>query len=193
MGTGLDVDALGEPTSGNFRVKMGVAPNWMQKVLLGLEDAYGVLDMPLEEVQEQSQALLQEMGISAASPESMPNRAIFCNRALNLRSIKAIGYGADPLPPFPPPPLTPSSPLCPPTRQHLRAVPPPADMDYTLIHYNVNEWEGLSFEYGLDYLRSIGCPVEGLKFKPGATSLPPPNASTISRLAQNSTHNSACG
>eukprot|EP00873_Tetraselmis_striata_P025773 jgi/Tetstr1/446037/TSEL_033639.t1 len=132
VGTGLDVDALGEPTSGNFRVKMGVAPNWMQKVLLGLEDAYGVLDMPLEEVQEQSQALLQEMGISAASPESMPNRAIFCNRALNLRSIKAIGY----------------------------------DMDYTLIHYNVNEWEGLSFEYGLDYLRSIGCPVEGLKFKP---------------------------
>ena len=35
------------------------------------------------------------------------DRQIYCNRTLNLRSIRAIGY----------------------------------DMDYTLIHYRVDEWE----------------------------------------------------
>lgn len=49
-------------------------------------------------------------------------------------------------------------------------------MDYTLIHYNVNEWEGLSYEYGLDYLRNMGCPVEGMKFNPGE---PQPPASQV--------------
>ena len=44
---------------------------------------------------------------------------------------------------------------------------PVTDMDYTLIHYNVKAWEGLSYRYGLEYLQTIGCPVEGLKFQPG--------------------------
>ncbi|KAK9819835.1 hypothetical protein WJX72_002959 [[Myrmecia] bisecta] len=40
------------------------------------------------------------------------------------------------------------------------------DMDYTLIHYDVNAWEGKAYEYGLQYLREVGCPVEGLRFDP---------------------------
>ena len=42
-----------------------------------------------------------------------PERGIFCNRTLNLRSIKAIGY----------------------------------DMDYTLVHYHVDEWERRAYEH----------------------------------------------
>lgn len=41
------------------------------------------------------------------------------------------------------------------------------DMDYTLIHYDVNAWEGRAYEYGLETLRGQGVPVEGLRFDPG--------------------------
>ncbi|XP_024371454.1 uncharacterized protein [Physcomitrium patens] len=40
------------------------------------------------------------------------------------------------------------------------------DMDYTLIHYNVNAWEGRAYEYGMSNLRSMDYPVDGLKFDP---------------------------
>eukprot|EP00798_Chlamydomonas_sp_ICE-L_P019955 gene19955-26663_t len=60
-------------------------------------------------------------------PEGNPQRAIFCSRTMNMRSIKAIGY----------------------------------DMDYTLIHYDVNAWEGRAYEYGLEDLKKM---VRDMKF-----------------------------
>ena len=47
------------------------------------------------------------------------SRGVFCNRTLNLRAIRAIGY----------------------------------DMDYTLIHYRVEEWERRAYEH----LRAVSC------------------------------------
>ena len=38
------------------------------------------------------------------------------------------------------------------------------DMDYTLIHYDVNAWEGRAYDYGLAALRAQGVPVDGLRF-----------------------------
>ncbi|KAJ7559103.1 hypothetical protein O6H91_04G070100 [Diphasiastrum complanatum] len=40
------------------------------------------------------------------------------------------------------------------------------DMDYTLIQYNVNAWEGRAYKYGMENLRSMGYPVDGLRFDP---------------------------
>jgi HAD superfamily 5'-nucleotidase-like hydrolase len=60
-------------------------------------------------------------------------RQIFCNRTLNLRAIRAIGY----------------------------------DMDYTLIHYHVDEWERRAYAYLKQKLVDIGWPVEPLEFDPG--------------------------
>ncbi|CAD6239133.1 unnamed protein product [Miscanthus lutarioriparius] len=40
------------------------------------------------------------------------------------------------------------------------------DMDYTLIHYNVMAWEGRAYDYGMDNLKSMGFPVDDLKFDP---------------------------
>ncbi|GJP53678.1 hypothetical protein CLOM_g12835 [Closterium sp. NIES-68] len=40
------------------------------------------------------------------------------------------------------------------------------DMDYTLIHYNVNAWEGRAYDYAMENLRSKGYPTEGLRFDP---------------------------
>lgn len=59
-------------------------------------------------------------------------RGIFCNRTMNMRSIKAIGY----------------------------------DMDYTLIHYRVDEWERLAFEHLKSWLLARNFPVENLAFDP---------------------------
>jgi len=59
-------------------------------------------------------------------------RRIYCNRTLNLRSIKAIGY----------------------------------DMDYTLIHYRVDEWEAHAYAHTLRLFEARGWPVEGLEFDP---------------------------
>jgi HAD superfamily 5'-nucleotidase-like hydrolase len=59
-----------------------------------------------------------------------PGRRIFCNRTLNLRSIRAIGY----------------------------------DMDYTLIHYRVEDWERAAYEAARARLAAEGWPVESLSF-----------------------------
>lgn len=40
------------------------------------------------------------------------------------------------------------------------------DMDYTLIHYRTDEWEGVAFEHARRGLGAIGYPVDGLVFDP---------------------------
>ncbi len=59
-------------------------------------------------------------------------RKVYCNRTLNLRSIKAIGY----------------------------------DMDYTLIHYHVEEWEDRAYRYLKQEFLDRNWPVEKLEFQP---------------------------
>ena len=61
-----------------------------------------------------------------------PARGIFCNRTLNLRSIRAIGY----------------------------------DMDYTLIHYRVGEWERRAYQHLKARFLARGWPVQELHFEP---------------------------
>lgn len=65
-----------------------------------------------------------------ASPP--PERGIFCNRTLNMRAIKAIGY----------------------------------DMDYTLVHYQVEAWERRAYEHIRERLVALGWPVGHLSFDP---------------------------
>lgn len=60
------------------------------------------------------------------------SREVFCNRTLNLRAIRAIGY----------------------------------DMDYTLVHYNVEAWERLAYEHVQRRLVAAGWPVEDHAFDP---------------------------
>ena len=71
------------------------------------------------------------------TPPPSPARGLFCNRTLNLRGVRAIGY----------------------------------DMDYTLIHYFVDEWERAAFEFAREVLAESGWPVEGLTFDPDAFTL----------------------
>jgi 5'-nucleotidase len=59
-------------------------------------------------------------------------RGVFCNRTLNLRSIRAIGY----------------------------------DMDYTLVHYHVAEWERRAYEHVRKKFLVAGWPVGELQFDP---------------------------
>jgi len=61
-----------------------------------------------------------------------PERKVYCNRTLNLKSIRAIGY----------------------------------DMDYTLIHYHVEEWELRAYEYLKKRFIADGWPVKDLQFQP---------------------------
>jgi len=44
------------------------------------------------------------------------------------------------------------------------------DMDYTLIHYKVKEWEGRAYFYAKANLRQVGFPVDGLEFHPELVS-----------------------
>ena len=59
-------------------------------------------------------------------------RGIFCNRTLNMRAIRAVGY----------------------------------DMDYTLIHYNVEAWERRAYEHICERLSALGWSVAQLRFDP---------------------------
>jgi 5'-nucleotidase len=45
------------------------------------------------------------------------------------------------------------------------------DMDYTLIHYRVDEWEGAAFRTARDLLAARGWPVDGLSFDPDQFTL----------------------
>jgi HAD superfamily 5'-nucleotidase-like hydrolase len=72
-------------------------------------------------------ALMTQTHMITAVP---PGRGIYCNRTLNLRSIKAIGY----------------------------------DMDYTLIHYRVDQWERRAYEHIKQRLSVAGWPVSELQF-----------------------------
>jgi len=67
---------------------------------------------------------------ASVPPPAPPERRIFCNRTLNLRGIRAIGY----------------------------------DLDYTLAHYHVAEWERTSFEHLRRKLLARGWPVEEARF-----------------------------
>lgn len=69
--------------------------------------------------------------LASSSPRA---RTLACNRTLNLRAIKAIGY----------------------------------DMDYTLIHYHVEQWEQRAYEHTRQRLLSDGWPVDGLTFEPAS-------------------------
>ncbi|HHP7239729.1 HAD-IG family 5'-nucleotidase [Longibacter sp.] len=59
-------------------------------------------------------------------------RGLFCNRTLNLRGIKAIGY----------------------------------DMDYTLVHYHMREWEQRAYSFIKEGLLAKGWPIDHLTFDP---------------------------
>jgi 5'-nucleotidase len=61
-----------------------------------------------------------------------PERKVYCNRTLNFRSLKAIGY----------------------------------DMDYTLVHYHVEDWERSAYQSIQQKFLELGWPVENLSFEP---------------------------
>lgn len=63
-----------------------------------------------------------------ALPE--PGRRIYCNRTLNLRSTRAVGF----------------------------------DMDYTLVHYNVEEWERRAYRHAKQPLLDRGWPLGDIDF-----------------------------
>ena len=65
-----------------------------------------------------------------ASWSPPPERRVFCNRTLNMRSVHAMGF----------------------------------DMDYTLVHYDVREWEARAYGHVQDRLRERGLPVAELRF-----------------------------
>ena len=64
--------------------------------------------------------------------DPLPERRVFCNRTLNMRSIQAVGF----------------------------------DMDYTLVHYTVHEWEARAYAHVQQRLREQGLPVGDLRFDP---------------------------
>ncbi|GFH06129.1 uncharacterized protein HaLaN_00708, partial [Haematococcus lacustris] len=100
--------------------------------VFGIKSMQDIYTLPITKLKKATQAVLDVLSVPESFPEGNPQRAIYCSRTLNLRSIKAIGY----------------------------------DMDYTLIHYSVDAWEGRAFAYGLDTLRQQGVPVDGLQFDP---------------------------
>ena len=34
------------------------------------------------------------------------------------------------------------------------------------VNYSVDAWEGKAYEYGMQWLKGVGCPVDGLRFDP---------------------------
>ena len=63
-----------------------------------------------------------------------PEHRIYCNRTLNMRAIKAVGF----------------------------------DMDYTLVHYDVEQWEACAYGHVKGRLAEQGHPVQDLRFDPHA-------------------------
>jgi 5'-nucleotidase len=64
--------------------------------------------------------------------EAPPERRVYCNRTLNMKALKAVGF----------------------------------DMDYTLVHYHVDQWEARAFAAMQENLGRRGWPVADLRFDP---------------------------
>ena len=93
------IDLFGESTRGNlhFADEDDAEPRRRRiDDVLGLRNAEDILAMPWAQLRSRSQALLGELGIPPSTyPNSQPQRALFTNRTLNLRSIQAVGYDMD--------------------------------------------------------------------------------------------------
>jgi 5'-nucleotidase len=72
------------------------------------------------------------MSDTRRASEPSPGRGLYCNRTLNLRSIKVIGY----------------------------------DMDYTLVHYRVEDWERRAYRHIRKQLVAAGWQVADLVYDP---------------------------
>ena len=119
---------------------------------------------------------MRGLKVAPQYPKGMANRAIFCSRTLNLRSIQAIGVPMQ------------TNMKCDwfvtgckfHASRHVGSihccsrisrcclyhghVPAGYDMDYTLVHYDVDAWEGKAFNYMLQNLQSMGMTTDGLHF-----------------------------
>lgn len=61
--------------------------------LLGLYSMEDILSVPYSQLRDKVTELLMDLGVAPTSyPAAKPQRAIYCSRTLNLRSIVAIGY-----------------------------------------------------------------------------------------------------
>lgn len=125
------VDVFGELSTGNLHFTEEPKEHRFGKNVLGLQSPGDILELSSSELQGRVGSLLSALGVQPSPyPDGQPQRAIFCSRTLNLRSIQAIGF----------------------------------DMDYTLVHYDVDMWEGRAYAYGMAALSEMGVPVDGLKF-----------------------------
>lgn len=131
-----EIDLFGESTIGNFHFADSTVDSIDTSA--GMVDLLGIrpediLPMSFQEVKQATSKALDHLGIEhheTTYPQNRPQRAIFCNRTCNLRSISVVGF----------------------------------DLDYTLISYNVDRWEGMAYSFGLQCLRDMGVPTEGMKF-----------------------------
>ena len=134
------VDIFGELTSGDLTLKKdrqsAEASITVEARSLGLTKASieEIAEMKYEDLKSRCSTLLDDLGLdiqgeNSSYPGGMPQRAVFCTRTLNLRSIEAIGL----------------------------------DMDYTLVDYDVDAWEGRAYEFALRSLARRGVPTQGLE------------------------------
>lgn len=95
-----EVDMFGELSTGDmqFTKEERSFPSYpdVTKGALDISEPEDLLNMTYEEVKGRVKQLLDSQDIpSTTYPHGAPQRAIFCSRTLNLRSIQAIGYDMD--------------------------------------------------------------------------------------------------
>lgn len=84
-------DYFGESTEGNLHLVHRLKADGVINVL-GLSSPDDFLSVEFDTLQSKTQAVLDELNVPCGYPAGSPHRGIHCNRTLNLRSIKAIGY-----------------------------------------------------------------------------------------------------
>jgi hypothetical protein len=95
------VDDFGELNTGNLHfTDDAVQPPAGAGSVLGLRRVDDILALPYAELQRRVGALLRRTAAppdvaDSPYPQGQPQRAIFCSRTLNLRSIQAIGLDCD--------------------------------------------------------------------------------------------------
>ena len=128
------VDIFGELTSGDLTLRRDKYSDEARSLGLTPSSIDEITEMEYDELKGRCASLLEGLGIdmgreNATYPGGQPQRAVFCTRTLNLRSIQAIGL----------------------------------DMDYTLVDYDVDAWEGRAYDFALRSLARRGVPTQGLE------------------------------
>lgn len=89
----MQTDMHGESTYGNLQILKKLRGSATGAIdVLGLGCLEDIITTPVGDIEAAVATCVVELGVPPKYPEMKPHRAMFCNRTLNLRGVRCVGF-----------------------------------------------------------------------------------------------------